>query len=859
MNRGPLSPEMLALAAERYRRLQLQDAFDPNDLSTKPTPAQQEVFEDFGKVKRQYVIAGNQSGKSQTCSRLTAWVLSETHPFWTRPKEWNQEPLLLVVCGRTGKQLEESIVPRICAYLPDGDYKVVRIGNISQRIEHVNGNRIVFQSLENPQIARERIQSYVAHFAWVDEMPAIVGIIDELIMRINSKNGYFLASFTPLVYNPDIKKMVEAASLPLSKKYKLKMFDNPVYADPARQAEILSSMSHLPDSVRNCRLYGEWMEAESSVWHIDRHLMVEAPPNYHPSWRHVEASDPAVSSKFGLSVWAEDPTTGVWYCIRDDYIEGIAAPDDIVAEVKRRTEGVNIVRRICDPHESWYLGQASKAGLSYICPKKDGRKDDLIKNLQTALSSGRIKLAHWCTRVLDELERAHWSSSDTGRNKIVGGSKLHLCVTEDTYIWTDQGPRLITDIKVGDLVYTHKGRLRPVTRVWELTDFAPVNTLKCSFTAPLNITQNHPIFTGTVVRHCLDGSTGQLKLTDSTSWTPVGSLPSVLSAQKKRELPLCPTVLAVGSPLPSVDLKRAFIEGYYAAEGSKSARGRQVSFAGHQNEKNVFSVIKEVFGEEKVRWRDTEGQSRSIYVNSAELMRHYSKYKTFANKAFPEELMNVDRETAWMYLLGYLFGDGCFTSASDGIVASTISEKLAKQLHYLGHLIGHRPYLRLQKRAGRWKGLGLSGMIKSDSWSLTWNPSDSHSMIDKIRSIDWLSHIYEDKRVELTVKEGRKTSWSWSNEEYTAYRVTSNSLAALQPARTFTLSVEEDNSYLAEGIAVKNCDTAQYFVDLIPVRTSEHIQLPWHSELRRANEERKSLAKEQAQLKVGKKKKWILR
>ena len=53
MNRGPLSPEMLALAAERYRRLQLQDAFDPNDLSTKPTPAQQEVFEDFGKVKRQ--------------------------------------------------------------------------------------------------------------------------------------------------------------------------------------------------------------------------------------------------------------------------------------------------------------------------------------------------------------------------------------------------------------------------------------------------------------------------------------------------------------------------------------------------------------------------------------------------------------------------------------------------------------------------------------------------------------------------------------------------------------------------------------------------------------------------------------
>lgn len=421
-----LTPEMLAKAAERYRRLQLQDAFDPNNLQTRATAVQQQVFEDFGQRSQQWIVASNQSGKTQTCSRLTAWVLAENHPHWTRPKSWNKEPLLLLVCGRTGKQLEESLVPRICAYLPSEDYKVVRIGNITQRIEHVNGNRIVFQSLENPQLARERVQSYVAHFVWVDEMPSTVQIINELLMRVQSKQGYFIASFTPLVHNAEIRKMVDEVPTNIGCKYKFRMFDNPIYQDPERQAQVLASYAHLSDVERNCRLNGDWMEAESAVWHIDRDFMVAAPPDYHPSWRHVEASDPAVSSKFGLSIFAECPISGIWYCIRDDYIEGIAAPDDIVAEVKRRTSGLNLMRRICDPHESWYLGQAAKAGLSYLCPKKDGRKEELIKNLQHALSSGKLKLAPWCTRALDELERAHWSFTDSNRPKIVGGSKLHI-------------------------------------------------------------------------------------------------------------------------------------------------------------------------------------------------------------------------------------------------------------------------------------------------------------------------------------------------------------------------------------------------------------------------------------------------
>ena len=120
--------------------------------------------------------------------------------------------------GRTGKQIEHSLVPRIVGFLEEGTYKVVRVGNITQHIELLEGpgagNKIVFQSLENPNQARERLQSFVAHFCWTDEMPNDVSIIGEILTRLIARNGYFMASFTPLVHNQSIKNMVEGATSP---------------------------------------------------------------------------------------------------------------------------------------------------------------------------------------------------------------------------------------------------------------------------------------------------------------------------------------------------------------------------------------------------------------------------------------------------------------------------------------------------------------------------------------------------------------------------------------------------------------------------------------------------------------------
>ena len=437
--------KFLLAAMEKLEKLRRQEAFDPANMDSQPTPAQQQVIDDFGTNKVQIIRAGNQSGKSQTCARIVTWVITDTHPKWQRPANWGSEPLLALVAGRTGKQIEESLLPKIRAYLEPGTYKEIRIGNIIQRLELENGNRIVFQSLENPNMARERIQSYVAHIAWIDELPPTVDIMNELLMRVQARNGHFIASFTPLVRNVQVQKFVDNLQEPLAKTYRFRMLDNPLYADSVRQAEILSSLSHLPEHVRNSRLYGEWMSDDNAVFHFDYATMVAMPTDYSPLWRHVESVDPAIKSALGYTLWAEEPSTGVWYCVKAEYVKGVYVPTELVNTVAKMSAGYNIVRRISDPHESWYIHTASSMGISYVgVYDKNSRKSELIKNFQEGLGSN-LRIAPTAEKLIEEITSARWS--DTRDGKIASGSDYHLL--DSSQYFYDVKPKKETAPQVG--------------------------------------------------------------------------------------------------------------------------------------------------------------------------------------------------------------------------------------------------------------------------------------------------------------------------------------------------------------------------------------------------------------------------
>jgi hypothetical protein len=418
--------KLLASALERLHAIRKAEAFDPAHIDSLPTTAQQEFFSDFGKYKQYWIRAGNQSGKSQCCSRLLTSILLETHPLVAkrRQEDWGSEPLLALVAGRTGKQIEDSLLPKLRSYLEPGTYKEVRQGNAIQRLELANGNRIVFQSLENPNIARERLMSYVAHITWVDELPPTLDLIREVLVRTQARDGYALFSFTPTVINVAVQKFVDGVSLPEGKMYRFKMLDNPLYSDPERKAQLLGRYAHMPDHIKSAVFDGDWLTGDDMVFQFDYGTAVEMPQDYSPLWRHIESVDPAISSATGITLWAEKPETGVWYCILAEYLKGVYVPTEIVSAIQYFTKTVNVVRRISD-YAPWYVNTAASMGVHYMTVenKNAGRKPELIKGLQQQLGS-RMKISPHCEKFIDEIQECRWS--DRGEGRIVNHSSFHI-------------------------------------------------------------------------------------------------------------------------------------------------------------------------------------------------------------------------------------------------------------------------------------------------------------------------------------------------------------------------------------------------------------------------------------------------
>lgn len=397
-------------------------------------------------------LVTHNSGKSQTCARILTWVITDTHPNWKRPQEWGKEPVLAIVAGRTGKQLEDSLLPKIKSYLEPGTYKEVRVGNMIQRLELENGSRVIFQSLENPQQATERLQSYVAHITWCDELPPTLALIRELLVRTQARRGYNLFSFTPTSVNTEVQKYVDSLKEPAARVYRFSMLDNPLYKDPVRRKELIDRYSYLSPEQQKMVFEGEWLSADGQVYHFDYTTMVEFPAGYSPMWRHVESVDPAISSALGLTIWAENPLNNKWYCIKDIYIKGVLIPTEIVKAVQQETRGLNIVRRISD-YAPWYTTTASSMGIQYLTVqnKNHGRKEELTKALQQALLDS-IRIAPHCTRLIDELQDCRWS--DKGEGRIVNHSSFHLIDSAQYFVDIKPRPeKTISFVSQQDYLY----------------------------------------------------------------------------------------------------------------------------------------------------------------------------------------------------------------------------------------------------------------------------------------------------------------------------------------------------------------------------------------------------------------------
>lgn len=416
--------KQVAVMLRRKKMLELRMCIDPAKPSSRPSPPQQAILEDTTSL-HVYVVAGNQSGKSQIGGRVTAWKFNDDHPYWKRDPEWGDEPLLIIVAGRIGDQVEELWQRKIKPYLPVGSYNTPsRIGTVLKSVTHsTSGNKIIFTSHEKASSAWEKIQSYVAHHVWIDEMPSDSRYLEEAHRRVDARQGQVMVTMTPKSKNEKIRNMIDNVDPRIGKKYMMGKLDNPIYW--GREELEIAKLAFESEERRNCILYGHWMGGEESVFEFERDKHIrDLPPNYDRNWPHILGFDPAAKGMGGLVILGYNAEAKQWHVVVAEYIQG-KAPSVLVELIRTKASKYNIVRKVYDVHEGWFHDEAIVRGYKgWIAVDKHHRKKALITGLQQALWDGWLVSIDGLTEMTSEYRDAEWLDGDQA--KIRNSTRFHI-------------------------------------------------------------------------------------------------------------------------------------------------------------------------------------------------------------------------------------------------------------------------------------------------------------------------------------------------------------------------------------------------------------------------------------------------
>ena len=339
-----------------------------------------------------------------------------------------------------------------------------------------------------------------------------------------------------------------------------------------------------------------------------------------------------------------------------------------------------------------------------------------------------------------------------------------VCVRGDTLIDTIDGAKPIKLIKPGDLVRTHKNRFRKVIRVFE-RDANEVIELK-SGSNILYITPNHPVAAMTRQKHnnCISWKKAEnLRLRDFTIYPSGGKNPFVwIPKIGKKKLP---RYVSAG--------KIAWLMGIYCAEGSTGRREINFTVGAHESQlaHKIEFILKCVFNDTHIT-KDTHNPwSINLKVSSVALKKFFEKHcgKHAQNKKVPDFIFKCNTKAKAQFLKGWLDGDGDHNPKS-GITATTTSDKLKDGILKIAADLSLKVTCR-----------------KRNNLNVIYFSANSYrkilSLCDGIQASRYIYNPIQSLR--------RKKIYS----------------------KVYNLEVEEDNSYIANGIVVHNCDEAGLYDD----------------------------------------------
>jgi hypothetical protein len=368
------------------------------------------------------------------------------------------------------------------------------------------------------------------------------------------------------------------------------------------------------------------------------------------------------------------------------------------------------------------------------------------------------------------------------------------CFVAGTLILTARGLVPIQEVVAGDVVFTHRNRWRRVLRTGGSNS---QTVIAKGFGGVLEGTAEHPIY----ARRNEGGFSrwdktkkvpvNVLKTLGDPNWIPLKDMKGVHWASPTAFEPL--PVPSLPNGLPD---NEAFwwMVGRWVGDGWVRRRGGQgdevliccAKKEGDELDRRLSEIAprtgKRVCAGE-IHWRRSEERTTFRFTAASNglaawLADHFGSGA--AAKSWPSWTFGMDETNRRALLDGYVSADGNKTTNAGipVIRASSVSKKLALGTRLLAASLGGASSLYFSERQSSCRIEGRN-VRQRDTWTAEWNVGASFN-----RHVD----LFEGKQwgVVRSVREGRESAQVWN------------------------LEVEEDNSYVANGIVVHNCQEYSY-------------------------------------------------
>lgn len=395
------------------------------------------------------------------------------------------------------------------------------------------------------------------------------------------------------------------------------------------------------------------------------------------------------------------------------------------------------------------------------------------------------------------------------------------CFVPGTQILMDDGTtKNIEDVQINDVVITHSGTPQKVLKVFtrDVDEEILAITYRNKTDYTLYVTKNHPILTAKPEQVICDHwkldypqkqwcKQGTIKWCERQTCYAKQILPNFECAShlKEGEFLLTPKVLEVRPT--NISKKLAKLLGYFVAEGSylrQGYRSKKTGTVSHKLSticfsigydelntlgKDIIALCKELFNKEcfvriclnsdtnAISGYEIRCHSTKVAQQFYNLIGEYAK-----NKKLSSEIIYASPDIQLEFLKGWFEGDGCLSNQ----VITTSSKDLAAQLSFM--LLRQNIVTTPNEVNNQ---VGYSTHITGDT---IFRVSIPESFIHKVL----LGLDIKQPKLNFALTENAFLQ-KISDINYLPYK-----------GKVFNLEVENDNSYIANGVACHNCNHIKY-------------------------------------------------